>query len=214
MYLIPIYGDGEHRRAGECMNHEKHERHEKVDIKRIILKNRFFPLPDYELSNDHVKVTIIGKVLDLEFARVLARNPKLSLEEIIVLDKVQKKQPLSENSVRYLRDLGLIEGRKPNFIISSNLAASTRDEKLKAQYVKQKGFDDDHYRNMIIEYLKTYASANRNDIDHLLNKKLPDILNEERKSNKISNLLGSLKRAGKINNSGTTKKPKYVPLQL
>ena len=63
-------------------------------IKKILnfQRARFFPMPEYDLSNDKVKVTVTGKILDLEFARVLARNPDLTLEEIIALDKIQKKK--------------------------------------------------------------------------------------------------------------------------
>ncbi|MDP2792421.1 MAG: hypothetical protein Q8O15_11775 [Rectinemataceae bacterium] len=173
-------------------------------------KKRFFPLPDYDLSDSKVKVTIIGKVLDMDFARVLARNPSLSLEEIILLDKVQKKKPISEASAKHLKKLRLVEGRRPNFFISSNLAASTQDHGLKAQYVKQRGFDDDHYRNLIVEYLKAYGSATRKDIDALLTDKLPDVLRSDQKSHKISSLLGLLRRSCTVSNSGTTKKSKYV----
>lgn len=175
-------------------------------------KSRFFPLPEYQLGSEKVKVTIIGKVFDMEFARVLARNPSLTLNEIILLDKVQKKQVISDDNIKHLRSLGLIEGRRPNLIISSALAASTQDGPLKAQYLKQRGFDDDHYREMILDYLRTYDSATRNDINHLLMGKLPEILTQKQKENKVSNLLGSLRQTGKINNSGSTKKPKYVLL--
>jgi ATP-dependent DNA helicase RecG len=173
-------------------------------------KSRYFPMPEYALDSEKVRVTIIGKVLDMEFARVLAKNPALSLDEIILLDKVQKRKPISEDNAKQLRTLGFIEGRRPNFIISSNIVACTQDGQLKAQYLKQRGFDDDHYREMILEYLRRYGSATRNDINHLLLGKLPEVLSQEQKENKVSNLLGSLRQSGKISNSGTTKKPKYV----
>jgi ATP-dependent DNA helicase RecG len=173
-------------------------------------KNRFFPLPDYELGEGKVKVIVTGKVLDIEFARLLARNPDLTLNEIIMLDKVQKRKNLSRTEAEHLKGLGLIEGRKPNYIISSNVIARTADSDLKAQYVKQRAFDDDHYREMILDFIKKYGSASRRDLDSLLLSKLPDILSEEQKSNKVSNLLGSLRKAGKIKNTGQAKNPKYV----
>jgi ATP-dependent DNA helicase RecG len=54
-------------------------------------RSRFFPLPDYDLREGKVKVTLTGKILSQDYARVLASNNDLSLEEIILLDKVQKK---------------------------------------------------------------------------------------------------------------------------
>ena len=54
-------------------------------IKRMynIQRNKFFPLPDYDLGKHSVKVTIIGKILDTKYAVKLAQMPNLSLHEII-----------------------------------------------------------------------------------------------------------------------------------
>jgi len=130
------------------------------------------------------------------------------------LDKIQKKKTITDEAARHLRELGLIEGRRPSYFISSNLAASTSDDTLKAQYVKQRGFDDEHYKNMIVEYVKTYGSATRKDVDLLLLDKLPDVLSDKQKSNKISNLLGALRKCGKLKNYGTMNKPKYLLMIL
>ena len=70
---------------------------------------KFFPLPEYDLSREKVKVTITGEVLDIKYAAVLARNGDLSLEDIILLDKVQKKKPLSKLEAEYLKKKKLIE---------------------------------------------------------------------------------------------------------
>jgi len=99
-------------------------------------RERFFPMPEYDLSKEKVKVTVIGKVLDMDFARVLAKKQDLSLDEIIMLDKVQKKKVLSETEIERLRVKGLIEGRKPNFHISYDVAEKTN---LKAEYIKNTG---------------------------------------------------------------------------
>lgn len=53
------------------------------------------PPPDYELKPDQVKVTIVGKVLDMGYARKVATLPDLRLEEIILLDKVAKGHSLA-----------------------------------------------------------------------------------------------------------------------
>ena len=99
-------------------------------------RERFFPMPEYVLTEDRVKVTVIGKVLDIDYARVLAKKQDLSLDEIIMLDKVQKKKALSEAEIDHLRKKGLIEGRKPNFHISDDVAEKTN---LKAEYIKTRG---------------------------------------------------------------------------
>jgi len=163
---------------------------------------RFFPMPEYDLSEEKVKVTVIGKVLDLDFARVLARNPRLSLEQIITLDKVQKRKNLTEDEIKTLKSFGLIEGRKPNYIISAQVTASVSSEKLKADYIKHRGFDDEHYKKLIIEYLRKFGKSPRKNLEKLLWEKLPDILTETQKKNKVGNLLSALRIDGKIQNSG------------
>lgn len=168
-------------------------------------RERFFPMPEYDLSENKVKVTVIGKVLDMDFARVLARNPNLSLEQIIMLDKVQKRNPLADEEIKYLKGLGLIEGRKPNYVISAKITASLSNEELKVHYIKQRGLDDEHYKKLIVEYLKKFGESPRKNIDKLLRDKLPDILTESQKKNKVTNLLSALRIKGIIQNKGYSK---------
>ncbi|MBI5100526.1 MAG: putative DNA binding domain-containing protein [Nitrospirae bacterium] len=165
-------------------------------------RERFFPMPEYDLTEDRVKVTVIGKVLDMDFARVLAKNPNLSLEQIVMLDKVQKRKSLIEEECKYLKELGLIEGRKPNYVISAKITASLSNDELKAHYIKQRGLDDEHYKKLIVEYLKKFGDAPRKNIDTFLRDKLPDILTEAQKKNKITNLLSALRIKGSIRNKG------------
>lgn len=63
---------------------------------------------------------------------------------------------------------------------------------------------------MILEYLKKYKDATRKDLEALLVDKLPEILDEKQKQNKLSNLLASLRKKGKIKNIGTIYKSKYI----
>lgn len=173
-------------------------------IRKMFLhqRERFFPLPDYDLSEDRVKVTITGKVLDIDFARMLARNKELTLDEIILLDKVQKKKPLNETEGKYLKDRNLIEGRKPNYYISAGIAASLPDSAIKAHYINTRGFDDAHYKKMILEYLDKFGRSKRSGIEELLWNKLPDILTDKQKKNKVTNLLSALRDEDKIRNEG------------
>lgn len=161
----------------------------------VLQKNKFFPLPEYDLSNDRVMVTITGKVLDIEYARQLAGSPDLGLDDIVLLDRVQKRFPITDKQTKYLRDLKLIEGRKPNYHVSSGVAAHSGQ---KANYIRQKGLDDDYYRAIICEYLENFGTAKRAEIDGLLLDKLPEILDEKQKENKIRNLIQSLKNQGVI----------------
>jgi ATP-dependent DNA helicase RecG len=170
---------------------------------------RYFPMPDYDLSEPQaVKMTIHGRVVDPAYSRLLIQKTDLPLEDILALDRVQKKLPLNDEGVlRHLRKAGLIEGRKPNFHVSATVAEATGS---KAEYIRTRGFDDAHYKKMILELLGKFGSASRQEIDRLLAGKLSDALNDEQKLNKISNLLSNLRRAKRIRNAGSRKAPVWV----
>lgn len=166
-------------------------------IKRMfrVQRERFFPMPDYDFSGNKVKLTLTGKVLDMDYAKVLARNPELSLDEIILLDKVQKRKELTDADVRQLKAKNLIEGRKPNFHISISVAEKTEQ---KADYILSRGIDDDYYKKLIDEYLKKFGKAKRADLEKVLKSKLPGVLTEEQKKHKIKNLLQAMKTEQRI----------------
>ena len=166
-------------------------------IKRMFLiqRNKFFPLPDYDLSNNKVQVAIIGKVLDVNYAQKLAEMPDLSLQEIIYLDKIAKHKGLSEKEARVLKQKSLIEGRKPNYHISSSVAEVTGET---VDYMKQRGIDDKYCQKMILDYLRKFSKGTRSDFENLLLDKLPDVLDLQQKKNKIKNNLQALRKEGAI----------------
>ena len=161
---------------------------------------RLFPMPEYDLSDEKVKVTIIGRVIDEAFARILTENQDLTLIQIMLLDKVQKHKELSVEEIKFLKSHNYIEGRKPNFYLSAKVVKPTKNRKLKSAYIHNKAFDNEHYRNLILQYLDKFGRATREDIDVLLWDKLPAHLDadENKKKGKIGNLLSSLRIAGKI----------------
>ena len=171
-------------------------------------RERFFPMPDYDLSEGKVKVTIMGKVLDLEYAHLLAENKDLLLEEIIMLDKVQKKLPLTEFEEKRLKTRKLIEGRKPNYFIGIRVAQKTGQ---KATYSKNKAFDKAYYLDLIVKAINEHKSLNRNEVDELLWKKLPDWMTDKQRKTKINHLLSELRTKNiLVNESGIDTKPKWV----
>jgi ATP-dependent DNA helicase RecG len=171
---------------------------------------RFFPLPDYDLSNERVKVTLTGKILNQAYARILASNTDLTLEEIILLDKVQKRLPLSIGEEKHLKSKNLIEGRKPNFYIAQKIA---QEIGKKADYSKNKGFDDSYYLDFIEKSVKEHGHLNRKDVDDLLWKKLPDWMDEKQKKIKINNLLSTLRKQERVKNIGSDAVSKWVLAQ-
>lgn len=169
-------------------------------IKKMFVNQRvrLFPMPEYDLSDGKVRVTIIGKVIDENFARILTDNPELHLDDIMLLDKVQKKKPITDEQAAYLRKRKFIEGRKPNFYLAHKVVSRTKDSNLKGQYIKNRSFDDEYFMKLVIEYLKKFGKASRKDINGLLFGKLSDVLTERQKRNKVDYLLKKLKENGKI----------------
>lgn len=172
---------------------------------------RFFPLPDYDLShNDRVFVTIRGEIIDERYTQLLIARTDLDLWSIILLDKVQKNIRIDKEKFLQLKTKGAVEGRYPNIYVSSLIAKSTADEVEKSQYIKQRGFNDDHYRKMILDYIKTYGSATRKDIDLLVFDLLPQILAPNQKKDKIDNLIRALRKTNLIKNTGSIRKPCWI----
>ena len=88
--------------------------------------NRYFPLPDYDLSQpDRVVVKIRGEVLDERYTRLLMERTDLDLWTVILLDKIQRGYRISREEHKKLKRLKLVEGRYPNLFISSRLASET-----------------------------------------------------------------------------------------
>lgn len=141
------------------------------------------------------------------------KNPDFSLKDVVLLDKVQKKKQLSEAEAYSLRKRGLIEGRKPNYMLSTLLAQKSEDRILKGKAIKNKGFNDEYYRDLIVKYIEEYGSASKKDLVELLMEKLPDVMTDTQKYNKVGNLIAQMKRMGIMNNTGTTRYPKYIILK-
>ena len=161
-------------------------------------KNKFFPLPDYDVSNEKVKVTITGKILDMDYARLLAQNPNLLLEEIIMLDKVQKRKCLSEDEIKYLKKRKFIEGRKNNYFLSYRVIKPTDDEELISEYVANKSFDDEYFKKLIFQYIEKQGKTRRKAIDNFIIPKLSAVLTDKQKKDKVRNFLSALRMNGKI----------------
>lgn len=178
-------------------------------IKRMfsLQKEKYFPMPSYDFADTKVTVTIYGKVLDLNYARMLAYHKDLTLLEIMLLDQIQKGKRISKESAKQLKGKNLIEGRYPNLYISEQIAGTTG---AMAQYIKNRGFHNEYYKKMIVEYLKKNPGVSRQDVDDLLMSILPKILTEKQKKKKVGNLLLDLSSRDKtIINKGNNKTPKW-----
>jgi ATP-dependent DNA helicase RecG len=169
---------------------------------------RYFPMPDYDLSQPYaVRMTLYGAIVDPAYSRLLIQKTDLPLGEVVALDRVQKGLSIDDEAIKRLRRRNLIEGRKPNLHVSSTIASATG---TKADYIRTRAQDDEHYRKLIVDFVAKFQSATRADIEKLLLKNLSDALDDDQKRRKISNLLTGLRRSGQLENAGSRKEPKWI----
>ena len=169
-----------------------------IGIRRVfrIQRDRYFPLPDYDLSNrQQVKVCVYGKVLDENYSQILFANPDFDLETVFLIDCVQKRIKIDKEAVKHLRKLKVIEGKSPNIFLSASVSETIGEQ---SQYVKNKAFNDQYYRDLIVKYLEQYGSAKKKDVRDLLWDKLPEVMDDKQKESKVKNLLAQMKRMGII----------------
>lgn len=172
---------------------------------------RYFPLPDYDVSEPGtVRLTIHGAIVDDAYSRALIKNTDLPLEDIVALDRVQKRLPIDEPAAKRLRRRNLIEGRRPNLHVSSVIATATD---RKAEYIRTRGLNDSHYCQMIRDMLQQFGSATRTEIDELIGRQLGEILDADQRANKVRNLLQKMRRDGEIENIGSRQSPIWRPVQ-
>ena len=159
-------------------------------------KERWLPMPDYDKSdNDNVVLTLPGNVIDENYSLMLLENTNIDLTTAVLLDKVEKGKPISENAVKMLRKEKLIEGRKPHLYVSKYIAKATDKQ---VEYTLKKGFNDAECQEWIIKALNDHKVLSRKQINELLWNKLPMDFTEEQKMSKIKNLLYKMHKNDEI----------------
>lgn len=174
------------------------------------LRERFFPMPDYDLTEENrVKVTIYGKIIDEKYSKLLLENTDLSLVEVMLLDRVQKNVVITKEQSDLLRKNKLIEGRYPHLYVSKEISEITND---KAQYIKNRGLSNDMYKEKILQYIKTYGKATRKEINELLIDQMPDVLSLKEKERRVKYLLVEClsKKENKIETKGSGKSSYWI----
>ena len=156
-------------------------------------RKRYLPLPDYEGSTlGETVFNIYGQAIDENYSRMLMERADLQLEQVIWLDRVQKKERIADTQAVILRRMGLITGRKPNLFVSAAVAKVTNTQN---QYVLNKGFDDDYYKRVIINRLKLGPTTGE-ELRQLVIDKLPAVLAAKEKETKVKNLRTALRLRG------------------
>jgi ATP-dependent DNA helicase RecG len=154
-------------------------------------RKRFFPLPDFHRSgNDHVVLEIYGHVIDENYTKLLLERGDLDLTTVILLDQVQKRQPITAEAASRLRKEGLMEGRKPNYYVAAQIAAATGS---KAHYIRNRGLDKAKLKEFVIEHIRKFGPSTREQLEDLLLPMLSRGLDVTKKRNQVKNLLTEMR---------------------
>jgi ATP-dependent DNA helicase RecG len=178
-------------------------------IKRMFetQRRRSFPLPDYDLSRpQQVAVSIPGRILDERYTRMLMERTELRLDQVMLLDRVQKGLPIGRDEHRQLKAAGLVEGRYPNPIVAGIFAKAAGEA---GRHIRNRGLDKQYYLEMILALVTEHGPVERRDVDELLVSKLPDRLTPDQKRRKVRNLLQELRLSGRIVNLGSRSRPRW-----
>lgn len=136
-------------------------------------------------------MTIYGKMVNDSYMHILYDHQDLDLQTVILLDRIQKGLSVEKEDVDRLRSQKLVEGRLTSLYLSASEAKSIDES---TAYIRNKGFDDKYYKDLIVEYLKQYGKAKKKEIRKLLWAKKPDALSDAQKEHKVSNLLATLRK--------------------
>ena len=157
-----------------------------------IQQKKFFPLPTYDLSDpNRVRVTVYGKILDTNYTRLLNTVRDLDIQTVFLLDKIQKKETISQEDYLQLKKAGLAEGRYPNIYVSYQIADAVGQPET---YIRNSGLEDEKCKMLIIKALEKGGEKKQSELLALLKDVLPQIMSEKQKSKKISNLLQVMKK--------------------
>ena len=169
---------------------------------------RFFPMPDYDLAPlNKVILKIYGQSIDENYSKILIHRGDLTLQEVILLDRVQKHLEITDHAATELRKKKLVEGRKPNYFVGAKISQTMGQ---KAEYSRNKAFEKQQYFDWILKSLKEHGSMSRQDINKLLWNILPAWMDDEKKKNRIKNIITELRSLKKISNSGSKKDPIWI----
>ena len=118
---------------------------------------------------------------------------KATFEQVVWLDRVQKKQKVDPIHIAGLRKAGLIEGRKPHWTVSAGVAAATNAQ---SEYILNRGFSDDYYKDLILRRLEKFGPTSGRELRNLIWDKLPNVLSNDAKETKVKNLRTALRLRG------------------
>ena len=90
---------------------------------------------------------------------------------------------ISPDEHRRLKAANLVEGRYPRLIVAAQVSDVTGE---KSRHIRDRGFNNRYYRDLILDLIREHQPVSREDIDNLLLDKLPDVLNTLQKADELA----------------------------
>jgi len=169
---------------------------------------RCVPLPDYDLRDpDAVTLTLHGRIFDSPYSRLLIRKRDLPMEDIVALDRMQKKLPIDEDTLSRLK--------RGNWIGESTFERDISPTPMpsasaRVGYIRSCARDRASDKQKVMDYLEKFGSASREEIRKLFRDKESEVPLDPPKEKKINHLLTNLRRTGWMKNIGSRKAPKWL----
>lgn len=172
-----------------------------------IQRDKCFPLPSYDLNTaNRVRVTVYGKILDMNYTKLLHADDSLNIHTVFLLDQVQKRQTISIENYHMLKKRNLVEGRYPNIFVSFKVADAVGQ---KTTYISNRGLDENICRELILQALRIQPATMLELLAVLDRGALSAALSETQKERKVSNLLQKMKRENLIYPAGARNRAKW-----
>lgn len=167
-------------------------------------QERSLPLPDYSLEvPEEVTMVLHGRVLNVQYTRLLMARTDLSLEQVLLLDKVQKGREIGYNEYRSLKRRGLVLGRYPDVVVTNSVGLPAR----RRGRGPGPGRDTQYYLETLLELVRVRQPVTPAEAEEALLPELPDWLTPAQKHRKVRNLMQQLRRDGEVENRGSRRNP-------
>ena len=106
-------------------------------------------------------MAIYGRIVNEGYSSLLVKCPDLPIDQIVLLDRVQKGLKVAATVISGLRKAGLVKGRMPHLHISAKVAMMTGQE---AAYMRKKERTGEQYRRIFIDFLRRFPGITRRNI--------------------------------------------------
>lgn len=166
------------------------------------------PTPDFSGTDDYeVRLTLLGDIQNPQFLRFLEKagaeqEISFTVEDLLVLDSLQREQPLSQNfasSLDRLLERGIVErigkGRGVRFVLSRRFYSFLGKP---GSYTRRRGLDRNTQKELLLKHIRDSSPAGAQLKD------MQDVLKDLSRP-QVQTLLRELREAGKIRSEGLTR---------